>query len=46
MFEYEIYNKTNGETAILFGYSEADAFRRSNIENPAEWVVTLETYVD
>ena len=46
MFEYEIIHKTTNETAILFGHSEGDAFRRSNIENPAEWVVVLETYVD
>lgn len=45
MYEYEIKNKTTNEIDYIFGYSFADACRRSKLE-PDEWVMLGRDYID
>ena len=45
MWEFDIVNKNTKESRIMFGYNEADAFRRSGYD-PNEYSVVGRTYVD
>lgn len=45
MYEYGIYNSITKEERIVFGYSTADAFRRSNLD-VNEWKILYSEYVD
>ena len=45
MYEYDIRNIHTGERDIIFGYTQADAFRRSGYDM-ADWRVTHITYAD
>lgn len=45
MYEYEIRNIHTNEETIIFGYSFADACRRSKL-NPSDWECWMQTYID
>lgn len=45
MYEFEIMNNSTKETDIIFGYSIADAYRRSKL-NMVDWTVLHCEYVD
>lgn len=45
MWEYEIMHKTTKERDIIFGYSYADALRRSKV-NGDEYTCLMVEYID
>lgn len=46
MFEFEIYNERTKEYNYIFGYNEADAWRRNTRFDKTEWVVVNAEYID
>lgn len=45
MFEFGITNIKNNETAVIFGYNIADAYRRAKLDMN-EWHITYCEYID
>lgn len=45
MYEIEIRNNKTNEVRIIYGYSIANAYERSNL-NVAEWTVVYNEYID
>lgn len=45
MYEYLIENRFTEHQDVIYGYNEADAFRRANL-NRAEWWIWHSEYVD
>lgn len=45
MWEFDIVHNDTNESRIMFGYNEADAFRRSGYD-PNEYIVVGRTYID
>jgi len=46
MYEFEIYNEKTNEFDVIFGYNEADAWRRTTRFNKDEWSIVGATYID
>ena len=46
MYEYEIYNERTNEHNFIYGYSQADAWRRNSDINRDEWRVIHSEYID
>ena len=46
MYEFEIYNEKTNEFDVIFGYNEADAWRRNPTIDRTEWVVVNAEYID
>lgn len=46
MYEYEIYNERTNEHDFIWGYSQADAWRRNPSIDRNEWKVIFCEYID
>ena len=46
MYEFEIYNEKTNKFDVIFGYNEADAWRRTTHFSKDEWVIVAAEYID
>jgi hypothetical protein len=46
MYEFEVFQPEIKKSRIIFGRNLADAYRRANIDDPQDWVMIYQEYVD